>query len=69
MGIYIDPTETKSVHIKSYVQPSVSREIAKHQIRHKIESFSSAILDLILKGLSAEQEAQSRVLPVNNDTC
>ena len=55
----IDPTETKSVHVKSYVEPSVSKKIEEHEIKHAFPSYSAAVHDLIIKGICSEEEAQS----------
>lgn len=49
----IDPTETKSVHCKIYVEPSLDKAIKKFQLENDIFSFSEAGRDLLIKGLKA----------------
>jgi hypothetical protein len=45
------PTETKSVHLKAYVEPSLSEQIEAFRKRFHHESTSAAIRQLILQGL------------------
>jgi hypothetical protein len=55
----IDPTETKSVHVKTYVEPYVEKKIVEYQKRYHFESVSAAVRALILHGLSSEEQAVS----------
>lgn len=51
MRMLSDPTEIKSVHIKTYVEPSVAKALVKYQEMHNLESVSSAVRQLIITGL------------------
>jgi hypothetical protein len=51
MQLPSDATEIKSVHVKSYVEPSVSNALEQYRKMHKLESTSAAIRQLIITGL------------------
>lgn len=60
-----DPTETRSVHIKTYVEPSMSTAIEVYRKHYGYESTSSAVRQLILTGLeNVEQKGFQR--KINN---
>ena len=61
MQLPSDPTEIKSVHVKSYVEPSVSDAIESYRKTHNHESTSAAVRALILMGLCSEEQGQSIV--------
>lgn len=46
-----DATEIKSVHVKSYVEPSVSDALEAYRKMHNLDSTSSAVRQLIITGL------------------
>ena len=49
-----EPTELRSEHAKSYVEPSVKRRITNYQIREGLPSFSDAGRELWIKQLELE---------------
>lgn len=56
----IPPTETKSVHIKTYVEPTVSDRITDYQVRQNLESTSAAVRELIIRALDEIERITSR---------
>lgn len=49
----VNPTETKSVHCKIYVEPSIDKEIKGFQLREGLASYSEAGRKLMLLGLES----------------
>lgn len=47
----MEPTELRSEHAKSYVEPSLKRRITKYQTQHGLVSFSDAGRELWLIAL------------------
>ena len=51
MEVQISPTENRTEHVKTYLEPSVVEAIREFQKRYSLSSFSFAVRDLILMGL------------------
>lgn len=49
----VKPTETKSVHCKIYIEPSIDIEIKDFQCREGLGSYSEAGRKLMLLGLES----------------
>ncbi|AEL98002.1 hypothetical protein CL65_gp104 [Mycobacterium phage Patience] len=60
MKLPSDPTEIKSVHVKTYVEPSVSSAIESFRKKHHHDSTSSAVRDLVIRALEEVERITSK---------